>query len=229
MKRTLLGLLFLIGMAVTLLAQEGARFTVEVSTDSILFGNYFKVTFSLENAKGSDFSAPDFSEFHVISGPNQASSMSIINGAVTQSVSYSYYLEPKDIGNFYISPASVAVGGKMLETQPLEIMVVPNPEGIKQSPDRNSGIDIDRFGLEGFDSWDGNMPGMDQLNEMFRQMLPNGEMDGFQFFQDSMPSFDLDEFFRMMPELRMQIPEQLQEDDQSKDGKKKKKRKIYKI
>ena len=56
-----------------------------------------------------------------------------------------------------------------------------------------------------------------------------GGMDGFKLFRDSMPSFNLDEFFRMMPELRMDIPEQLQEEGNPKEPKRKKKRKIYKI
>ncbi|MCB0629356.1 MAG: BatD family protein [Saprospiraceae bacterium] len=226
MKSTCCGLLIMLGLAFNIQAQDDIRFTVEVSTDSILFGNYFQVTFTLENAKGNDFSAPDFAAFHVVSGPNQASSMSIINGEITQSVSYTYYLEPKDIGNFYILPASVDVGEEILETQPVEIMVVPNPEGIKQSPDQRRS-----FSTDGFDLWgnDLQMPDMQQLNEMFRQMMPNGNMDGFQFFQDSMPGFNLDEFLRMMPDMKLDIPEQLQEDDQPKDTKRKKKRKIYKI
>lgn len=225
MKRKLFGLFIMLGLAFQVQAQEDIRFTVEVSTDSILFGNYFQVTFTLENAKGSDFSAPDFTAFHVVSGPNQASSMSIINGEVTQSVSYTYYLEPKDVGNFYILPASVDVGETILETQPVEIMVVPNPEGVQQSPQPRSGLR-----MEGFDMWgdDLQMPDMGQINEMFRQLMPNGEMEGFQFFQDSMPGFNIDEFLRMMPEMRMDIPEKLQEEEPN-EGKRKKKRKIYKI
>lgn len=230
MKRTFFSLLFLIGIALNLQAQEGARFTVEVSTDSILFGNYFEVTFTLENAKGGEFSAPDFSEFFVVSGPNQASSMSIMNGKVSQSISYTYYLEPKEVGNFYILPAGINLEDRMLETQPIEVMVVPNPEGIKQSQDRNPGLNGERFGFEGFgDSWGSDFPDLNQINEMFRQMVPDGELDGFQLFRDSMPDFDLEEFFKMMPELRMEIPDQLQEEDQPKEGKRKKKRKIYKI
>jgi hypothetical protein len=226
MKRTLLGLLICLGFAFSARAQEDIRFTVEVSTDSILFGNYFQVTFTLENAKGTDFSAPDFTAFRVVSGPNQASSMSIINGEVTQSISYTYYLEPTDIGNFYIQPASVDVGETILETQPVEIMVVPNPEGIKQQPEQRRDL-----GIDGFDMWGDQlqMPDMGQINEMFRQLMPKGDMDGFRLFQDSMPSFDLDEFFRMMPDMRMDIPEQLQEEDQPQDAKRKKKRKVYKI
>lgn len=233
MKRTIFGLLLLIGMTTYLQAQEEARFTVEVSTDSILFGNYFKVTFTLENAGGGEFSAPDFSMFNVVSGPNQASSMSIVNGQISQSVSYTYYLEPKDLGNYYILPASVMIEDQVLETQPIEVMVVPNPEGIKQSPDRRSEFERKGFGFEGFEGFDGfgdGFPDLDRISDMFRQMMPNGGMDGFQFFQDSLPSFDLDEFFRMMPDLRMEIPEQLREGEQPKeDGKRKKKRRIYKI
>jgi len=115
-------------------AQSEARFTVSVSTDSILLGNYFQVTFSLENAQGDKFEPPAFEDFDVVSGPNTASSFSVVNGKVTQSLSYSYYLEPKDIGNYYILPAAIEVDGKVLETQPLEVMVAPNPDGVKQTP-----------------------------------------------------------------------------------------------
>ena len=122
------------------LAQENARFSVKVSMDSILYGNYFQVIFTLENAKGEGFQAPAFEDFHVKSGPNMSSSFSMINGEVTQSASYTYYLEPKDIGNYYIQPASIAVGEALLETDPLEILVVPNPEGIKQAQPREESM-----------------------------------------------------------------------------------------
>ena len=227
MKSSISLLLFLLGFCLHLQAQDDTRFTVEVSTDSILFGNYFKVTFSLENAKGGEFSAPDFSEFHVVSGPNRASSMSIINGEVTQSISYSYYLEPKDVGNFYIAPASIDLGDRLLETQAVEIMVVPNPEGIKQSPE--SGMRREQFNFDGFNSLGDGFPDMDRINELFRQMMPDGNLDGFHMFRDSMPSFNLDEFFRMMPEMRMDIPEQLQPNEEQPKDTPKKKRKVYKI
>ena len=113
------------------------KFTVEVSTDSILMGNYFEVKFMLENANGQNFEAPDFDEhFNVVSGPNFSTSMSMLNGDITQSMTITYYLEPKDVGAWYILPASVEAGDKILETAPLEVLVVPNPDGIKQSPPR---------------------------------------------------------------------------------------------
>ncbi|MEM9885093.1 MAG: BatD family protein [Bacteroidota bacterium] len=134
-------------------AQKEVLFTVDVSTDSILMDNYFEVTFTLENASGKQFVAPSFEDFQVLSGPNTSSSMSIINGDMTQSISYSYYLKPKDIGSYYITPASIEADGALLETLAIEVGVFPNPDGIQQNPaqqkssifDSSSPFDSDFF------------------------------------------------------------------------------------
>ncbi|MCB0546536.1 MAG: BatD family protein [Phaeodactylibacter sp.] len=139
--------IFAIALSLGLLsAQNDATFRVEVSSDSILMGNYFKVTFSLESAGGENFQPPIFSGFDVVSGPNYSSSFSMVNGKASQSVSYTYYLRPRDVGNYYIEPASIAVGEKVLETIPVAVTVVPNPDGVIQEPE-------ERKTLPGFD-WD---------------------------------------------------------------------------
>lgn len=142
MKRTLLLLMGAVCCFFGATAQPEARFSVKVSTDSVLLGNYFQVTFTLENAQGDQFEPPAFDAFEVVSGPNVSSSFSMVNGKVTQSLSYSYYLEPRDIGNYYILPAAIQADGKVLETQPLEILVVPNPDGIKQSPGATQSLQL---------------------------------------------------------------------------------------
>jgi len=76
-------------------------------------------------------------------------SFSLINGVSTQSVSYTYFLEPKAIGVFYIQPASIESGGEVLETLPIQIKVAPNPDNIKQEPERNTSRF--RFGWDDFD------------------------------------------------------------------------------
>ncbi|MCB0579645.1 MAG: BatD family protein [Phaeodactylibacter sp.] len=126
-------------------AQEGARFKVEVSSDSILLGNRFKVSFSLESAGGDNFRPPLFEGFDVVSGPNYASSISMVNGKVSQSVTYTYYLRPRDVGNYYIEPASIAVGEDVLETTPVPVTVVPNPDGVIQEQPE------ERIEMPGFD------------------------------------------------------------------------------
>ena len=124
-------------------AQKEPTFEVEVSTDSILMGNHFQVTFSVKNGQGENFQLPEFSDFQVVGGPNQSSSYSVVNGNVTQALSYSFYLEPIEIGNYYIEPAGIEIDGKYYETEPIAITVVANPDGIKQQP--NGGEARDDF------------------------------------------------------------------------------------
>lgn len=137
MKKILFLLFFSCAGLVTTLAQD-AKFSVSVSSDSVLLGNYIKVTFQIENTSVDNFEPPTFEGFKVVSGPNVSSSFSIINGVSSQSASYTYYLEPQDIGNYYLTPASVVVGEETLETKPVEVIVLPNPDGIIEHPDRGS-------------------------------------------------------------------------------------------
>lgn len=161
MKKGIITLLLAFVISTVIFSQEKpVTFTVEVSTDSILFGNYFEVKFTLENADGQNFEAPDFSEdFNVVSGPNFSTSMSIMNGEMTQNMAITYFLEPKDIGAYYIAPASVATAGEVLETSPLEVLVVPNPDGIKQSPQRqpNNMFQFD-WGSDPFENFQFDFP-----------------------------------------------------------------------
>ena len=154
-----------------LTGQGEAKFTVSVSTDSVLLGNFLKVSFKLTNASGNDFNAPPFDGFKVVSGPNISSTYNMVNGSVTQSVVYNYYLEPFDVGNYYILPASINSGGFVLETDPVEILVVPNPDGVIQKADPGDGVfhfapDGFEFpGIEGLQSLD-DWPGLDNFPEL---------------------------------------------------------------
>ncbi len=123
-------------LASSLTAQKDIRFSLSVSSDSILFGNYFELTYTLENAEMANFNPPDFDGFEVVGGPNTSSSMSMINGDVTRSTSYSYYLRPIEEGNYMLPVASVETEEGTLESEALSIQVVPNPDGIIQRPKR---------------------------------------------------------------------------------------------
>lgn len=117
------------------MAQE-AELEAKVSMDSILLGNYFELTITINNIQNPNVNTPSFDNFKVVGGPNQSSSISVVNGAMSQSMTYSYYLEPVEVGNFYIDPVAVEYEGKYLETLPIEIIVLPNPDGIIQKPKR---------------------------------------------------------------------------------------------
>jgi len=152
MKALFAGSLICLAM-MTASGQENVRFSVEVSTDSVLFGNYFQVQFTLENASGSDFRPPAFDEFEVMNGPNMSSSFNMSNGKITQSVTYTYYLKPREVGNYYIHPASIRAGNKIIETDAREVLVVPNPDGVIQNPEprKKQSMGMDDW-FKGFDA-----------------------------------------------------------------------------
>lgn len=199
-------------LAVASSAQEAAAtFTVEVSTDSLLMENPLRVSFKLENGNGQDFEAPLFNGFQMVSGPNISSSMSMMNGAVTQSVSYTYLLMPEQVGNYFIEPASIQVDGAVLETLPVEVIVVPNPDGIQQAPPEQ------RLGFGGFQEFP-SMPESDFFNfgpeELRQRMKEFGfDLDQMEFPEFDSPEFDWEEFSLPRPQ----------------DKPEKKKRKTYKL
>lgn len=148
MRKTMFLVIVICNLAVVLFAQNEAQFSVSVSTDSVLLGNYFEVKFTLQNGQGEAFEPPAFTDFMVVAGPNMSSSYRIFNGNAKQELSYSFFLEPKETGVFYIGPASIKVADKTLESQPMEILVVPNPDGIKQK----NAVSTPRQHLELFDT-----------------------------------------------------------------------------
>lgn len=197
-----------------LFAQEGPRFTVEVSSDSVLMENYFTVSFTLENAEGMNFLPPAFDDFEVVSGPNTSSSMSFINGAMSQKITYTFYLRPREIGNYYIQPASIESNEGLLETLPREVIVLPNPDGIIQQPKPRSesfNFNMDGFNLSPFFGPDMKMEGMEDLQKLFPS-LEELQKNMQEFF----PRLDMEQ---MPPKGEQAVPEQ----------KKKRKRKKYKM
>lgn len=106
-------------------AQEVSLIT-EISSDTILQGNRIEVRFTAENIQ-ANFEAPDFGELRVVSGPNMATSMQIINGKYTSSQRYSYQLLGNEIGEFFISPSYFATADTTYETPPFSIIILPNP------------------------------------------------------------------------------------------------------
>ena len=118
-------MLFLTGW----IAAQDAAFSVSLSADTIGLNNRLEVTFTLNNARGSSFEPPVFEGFRLVSGPNMASQFSLVNGAMSSSVSYSYILEPMDVGQYYIQPASIEADGRVLETNLAEDWVFPEWDG----------------------------------------------------------------------------------------------------
>ncbi|MGN6247714.1 MAG: BatD family protein [Ginsengibacter sp.] len=109
--------------AQTTIAQ--VKFSVECPNKKIGKDDLLQIKFKVENAESVDnINPPDFKNFTVVSGPNQESSTSNINGKVSQYVVLGYSLQPDATGTFTIGPATAEADGQKLTTNPITITVV---------------------------------------------------------------------------------------------------------
>ncbi|GEM_PF-558758 len=155
-------------------AQEGQQpaFRVELNPDTVLMDNPFEVQFIWNgNANCGEFVPPPFTDFDIAYGPHLATSIQIVNGQMRQQQVWSYGLMPRSEGIFYIGPASVRCqDGQVFETEPIEVWVKPNPDGIRQTPRSYNNPWTDR--LDGF-----HLPTnpFKELDEFFQQLMPPKE------------------------------------------------------
>ena len=138
MKRIYLSLKIIFFLSMGLIAQDEG-FYLEVNKDTILAGNVLQINFVANNVAGQ-FESPDFGNLNIVSGPNTSTTMSMINGTVSQKASYSFGIFVEEIGEVIIPPAYLNTKEATLETEPTSIMVLPNPEGIIEEPPSQSGF-----------------------------------------------------------------------------------------
>ena len=132
----LYSILFLFLPFVLLAQGKAPTFTANSDAKEALMDNYFEVDFTLENGQGTAFKPPPFKHFKIVRGPSTSSSTTIINGKVSQKISYTYMLEPKKAGRFTIGSATIKVNGKRLKSNFLIIDVLNAPKN-KQKGGKN--------------------------------------------------------------------------------------------
>lgn len=98
------------------------KFTASVNKNKVTVGEVFQLDFALSGS-GKNFTAPSFNDFNIYSGPNQSTSMQIVNGSMSQSITLSYYLAAKKEGTFTIGAASIISGSNTLQSNPITIEV----------------------------------------------------------------------------------------------------------
>ena len=127
--------------AVVLNAQD---FSASVDNNTVALGEQIQLQFVLNNGGmngGKNFKLPDVSKFMVLSGPNQSSSMQIINSAVSSTVTYSYVLQPREVGKFTIGSATIEANGKQFRSNPIDITVTKSSGKPKQQTAGNQQAD----------------------------------------------------------------------------------------
>lgn len=127
--RTLTSLFILFALLPGITGQE---ISVSVEAPAVVaVGEQFRVVWTA-NSRGGNFTAPDFNDFYLLSGPQTSfsSSTSIINGSVTSEVknSFTYYLQATRPGNFTLQPGIYSEGRKEYRSELASIEVVESKD-----------------------------------------------------------------------------------------------------
>ena len=129
-----IAILFLSALQLSINAQT---LTASVSTNPVRLNDRFQISFTLEaqdvNA-AKNFTPPNLNkDFLVLSGPNQSTSMQIINGAISASITYSFYIQARNLGKYTIGSAKILYQDKELKSEPIQIEVVAGSSKPKQN------------------------------------------------------------------------------------------------
>jgi hypothetical protein len=116
----------------------GQEFSASVNESTVADNERFQVSFTFSGSSInnlSKFAPPAFENFLILSGPNQSTSIQIINGAQSASLTYTYLIQPKSVGTFTIGTASISQGGNVYKSDPIKITVVKGADKPKQQQD----------------------------------------------------------------------------------------------
>jgi hypothetical protein len=182
--------------------EKNSTFFVEVAYDTIALEEQFELKFTLKNAKTiAAFEPPALEGFQFLAGPMTSQSMSIINGDMTQSMSYTYILKPSNLGIYNIPATSIETETGILLSEDVAIVVVEEIEHPKQDNPFKNGF-----------------PDPFQNNLFFNDTFFNQERNPRQGMDEMLKNFD-NMFKTLPPEYSQPAPTE----------KPKKKEKVYKI
>ena len=112
------------------------KLTAQVSKNKVYVGEVFQLSFTA-NGNMSGFKAPNMPDFDVYSGPNQSTSVQIMNGSMNQTISYSYMIAARKEGKFTIGAAGATVNNAKAESNPITIEVIKGTAPQKQQQQQN--------------------------------------------------------------------------------------------
>ncbi len=124
MRGGLIKILFIILLLNWQAAGAQVRFSATASPEQISKDEFTQLRLVVENAKEvQDIVPPAMSNFVIISGPNQESGMSMVNGDVKKYVAISFVIKPKAPGNFTIPSTTARADGKEYRSNPVVVRV----------------------------------------------------------------------------------------------------------
>ncbi len=120
------------------LYSQKARFFLQSDKSEVVAGTLFRLEAVLENMDADEITLGNIQPFKVVQGPSRSSSISIINGKKSESLTYIWLVKAPDEGTYTIAPATVAIGSRTLSSNSLRVVVTeasalpPNSEGVDE-------------------------------------------------------------------------------------------------
>lgn len=117
------------------------KLSAQVSKNKVVTGEVFQLSYTT-NGSMSTFQKPSLANFDIYSGPNQSTSVQIVNGSMSQTISYSFMIAAKKEGKYTIGPAIATVNGTKVESNSITIEVIKGtpPQQNQNSNDPFAGL-----------------------------------------------------------------------------------------
>ena len=120
-------------------ANAQVKFSASISPAEIGKDEYVQLKLMVENANEvQQIVPPSLKDFIIISGPNQESGMTMINGVVKKYIALSFVLKPKTTGNFTIAGALAKADAGDYKSNAVRLKVTAQSSGNNPAANLNS-------------------------------------------------------------------------------------------
>ena len=93
----------------------------------------YKIEISGKSMSLPDPVFPELDEFYIISGPNSSTNIQYINGKMSSSKTYSYYLQPQKLGKINLPQVKLEYNGKIYTSNSIQIEVIKGAKAKSQN------------------------------------------------------------------------------------------------
>ena len=133
MQSVLQKIIFFLFLLPGYFAGAQVKFSASITPSQIGRDEFAQLKLTVENAKEvQQINPPQLKDFVIVSGPNQESGMSMVNGNVKKYIALSYIIKPKGVGNFSIPSAMAKADGEDYKSNPVDIKVTATSSGNNQ-------------------------------------------------------------------------------------------------
>ncbi len=146
-RRTLIALLIVFAVTWVQAADIHIRSYVNKNVVGLNENFSYSIEISGKSTSLPDPIPPSFKDFYVLSGPNTSTNIQWINGRMSASKVFAYYLQPRKKGKLIIAPARVTYKGKEYQSNAITITVTAasqkaNAHAQTKTPPKTTSKDI---------------------------------------------------------------------------------------